>query len=70
MLLQTTESYSGCQKILLRQTLSWDCPFNSRKSKTFNLGIKVLENMIRAYCTLKADRQYTPKYPMRDAETA
>jgi hypothetical protein len=27
--------------------------FNTRKSKTFNLGIKALENMNRAYYTLK-----------------
>jgi hypothetical protein len=53
MLLQTTASYSGCQKILQRQTLSWDCPFNTQKSKTFILGIKALENMNRAYYTLK-----------------
>jgi hypothetical protein len=29
------------------------CPFNSRKSKQFNLGSKALENMTRAYYTLK-----------------
>jgi hypothetical protein len=29
MLLQTTASYSGSRKILQRQTLSWDCPFNA-----------------------------------------
>jgi hypothetical protein len=34
-------------------TLSWDCPFNSRISKQFNIGSKALENMIRAYCSLK-----------------
>jgi hypothetical protein len=27
-------------------SLSWDCPFNSRKSKQFNLVSKALENMI------------------------
>jgi hypothetical protein len=50
---QTTASYSGCQKILLRQILSCDGPFNSRKSKQFNLVSKALENMIRAFYTLK-----------------
>jgi hypothetical protein len=49
----TTASYSGFQKILQRQTLLWDCPFDTQKFKTFNLGIKALENMNRAYYTLK-----------------
>jgi hypothetical protein len=31
----------------------WDCPFNRRKSKQFNLVSKARENMIRAYYTLK-----------------
>jgi hypothetical protein len=30
-----------------------DCPFNSRKSKQFNLVSKALQNMIRVYNTLK-----------------
>jgi hypothetical protein len=34
------------------QTLSWDCPFNSRISNQFNLVSKALENIIRAYFTL------------------
>jgi hypothetical protein len=55
MLPQTTASYSGSHKILQRQTLSWDCPFNIRKSKQFNFVSKALENMIRAYYTLKLD---------------
>jgi hypothetical protein len=53
MLIQTAALYSGSHKILQRQTLSWDCPFNTRKSKRFNLVSKALENMIRAYYTLK-----------------
>jgi hypothetical protein len=53
MLVQTTASYSGGQKILQRQNLLWDCPFNTQKSKTFNLGVKALENKNRAYYTLK-----------------
>jgi hypothetical protein len=53
MLLQTTGSYSGSHKILQRQTLSWDCPYNTRKCKQFNLVNKALENMIRAYYTIK-----------------
>jgi hypothetical protein len=65
---------------LQRQTLSWDCPFNTRKSKQFNLVSKTLENMIRAYYNLKwgsfgcfyqtmgnwsADRLSTPKFRKR-----
>jgi hypothetical protein len=46
---QTTASYSGSYKILQRQTLSWDCPFNTQKSKQFNLVSKAPENMIRDY---------------------
>jgi hypothetical protein len=80
MLPQTTASYSRSHKILQRQTLLWDCPFNTRKSKQFNLVRKALENMIRAYYTLKlglfccfywtmgdwsADRLSTPKFPKR-----
>jgi hypothetical protein len=53
MLPQATASYSGSRKILQRQTLSWDCPFNSKKSKQFNLVSKALENMIRVYYTFK-----------------
>jgi hypothetical protein len=53
MLPQTTASYSGSYKILQRQTLSWDCPFNTRKSIQFNLESKALENMIGAHYTLK-----------------
>jgi hypothetical protein len=52
MLPQTTASYSGSHKILQRQTLLWGCPFNTRKSKQFNLVSKALVNMIRAYYTL------------------
>jgi hypothetical protein len=53
MLPQTTASYSGSHKIFQRKTSSWDCPFNTRKSKQLNLVSKALENMIRAYYTLK-----------------
>jgi hypothetical protein len=81
MLLQTASSYSVCQEILQRQTLLWDCPFNTQKSKTFNLGIKALENMSIAYYTLKlmllldngrflSGPPIHAKYPMRDAKTA
>jgi hypothetical protein len=78
MLPQTAASYSGSHKILQRQTLSW--PFNTRKSKQFNLVSKALENMIRAYYTLKlgslccfyltmgywsADRLSTPNFCKR-----
>jgi hypothetical protein len=54
MLLQTAASYSGYPptKNLQRQTLSWDCPFNSRQSKQFNLDSKVLEYINRAYYNL------------------
>jgi hypothetical protein len=31
----------------------WDCPFNSRKSKQFNLVNKAIEIMIRVYYNLK-----------------
>jgi hypothetical protein len=53
MLLQTAASYSGSHKNQQRQTLSWDCPFNSGKSKQLNLEIKALENINRAYYNLK-----------------
>jgi hypothetical protein len=56
MLPQTTAPYSCSHKILQRQTLSWDCPFNTRKPKQFNLVSKALENMIRVYYTLKLVR--------------
>jgi hypothetical protein len=42
-----------CHTLFQIQTLSWDCPFSSRKSKQFNLVSKALENMIRASYTLK-----------------
>jgi hypothetical protein len=49
MLLQTAALYSGSHKISQRQTLSVDCPFNSRKSNQLNLESKVLEDLNRAY---------------------
>jgi hypothetical protein len=42
-----------CHKLFQIQTLSWDWPFNSRKSKQFNLVSKAQENMIMVYYTLK-----------------
>jgi hypothetical protein len=45
----------GSHKILLRQTLSWDCPFNSGKSKQLNLESKALEDINRAYYNLNKD---------------
>jgi hypothetical protein len=39
-------------KFLQRQTLSWDFPFNSGKSKQLNLESNALEDMNRAYCNL------------------
>jgi hypothetical protein len=53
MLPQTAALSSGSLKILQRQTLPCNCPFNTRKYKQFNLVSKDLENMIRAYYTLK-----------------
>jgi hypothetical protein len=64
---------------LQRQTLSWDCPFNTQKSKQFNLVSKAIENIIRANYTLKlsvyccfwtmgdftADRLSTPNFRKR-----
>jgi hypothetical protein len=63
---QTTASYSGSHKILLRQILSWDCPFNTWKSKQFNLVSKALENMIRAYYILKLGLFYCFYWTMGD----
>jgi hypothetical protein len=53
MLPQTTASYSGSHKILRIQTLLWDCPFNTKKSKKIQINKQVPRNMIRAYYTLK-----------------
>jgi hypothetical protein len=48
MLPQTAVLYSGGHKILQRQT-----NFNTKKSKQFDLISKAIENMIKAYYTLK-----------------
>jgi hypothetical protein len=53
MLQKATASYRGSHKILQRQTFLWDCPFNTRNSKRFNLVSNAQENMIRVYYTLK-----------------
>jgi hypothetical protein len=52
MALQTAVSYNGSNKILQRQALSWDCPFNSGKSKQLSLESKALEDTNSAYYNL------------------
>jgi hypothetical protein len=62
MLLQAAVSYSGSHKIWQRQTLSWDCPFNSGKSKQLNFESKVLEDINRAYSGPPIHAQFSQAY--------